>query len=74
MGSIDGVFSTISGWLKSIVSLGLELVLVFLVVDLLFPGTTDVVRNVGTVISQFTNQGLVGLVILIAVVAIASGD
>ena len=74
MGSIDGVFSTLSGLFKSIVSLGLELVLVFLVIDLLFPGTTDVVRNVGTVVSQFTNQGLVGLVILIAVVAIASDD
>ena len=74
MGSLDGVFSTISGLAKSIVSLGLVLVLVFLVIDLLFPGTTDVVRNVGTVVSQFTNQGLVGLVILIAVVAIASDD
>lgn len=74
MGSIDGVFSTISGWLKSIVSLGLELVLVFLVIDVLYPNQTDIVGSIGNLISSFTDRGIVGLVILIAVVAIASDD
>ena len=74
MGSIDGVFSTISGWLKSIVSLGLELVLVFLVIDVLYPNQTDIVGSIGNLISSFTDRGIAGLVILIAVVAIASDD
>ena len=37
-------------------------ILVAMVVDLLFPGTTDVVANLSRLINQFIDAGLVGLV------------
>ncbi len=74
MSGIDSVFSSISGWLKAIVSLGLELALTLLVIDVIFPNQTDIVGNVAELISSFTERGVVGLIILIALVAIASDD
>ena len=72
--SIDSALSTVTGLLKGIVSLGLGLALVFLVVDVLFPNQTDIVGNVANLVESFTSRGIVGLVILIALVAIAVGD
>ena len=71
---MDSLFSTVNGWLKAIVSLGLGLALVFLVVDVLFPNQTDIVANVADLVSSFTSRGIVGLVILIALVAVAFED
>ena len=72
--SIDSAFSTVTGVLRGIVSLGLGLVLVFLIIDILFPGTTDIVGNVSALVSSFTDQGIVGLITLIVFVAIFLGD
>jgi hypothetical protein len=71
---MDSLFRTVNGWLKAIVSLGLGLAVVFLVVDVLFPGTTDIVANVADLVNSFTSRGIVGLVILIALVAVAFED
>ena len=71
---MDSLFRTVNDWLKAIVSLGLGLALVFLVVDVLFPGTTNIVENVASVVNSFVDQGIVGLVILIALVAVAFED
>ena len=46
------------------------LILVYMVVDLLFPGTTDVVANLSRLINQFIDAGLVGLVTFIVIVAL----
>ncbi len=72
--SIDSALSTVSSALKGIVNLGLGLVLVFLVVDILFPNTTNIVNNVGGLVASFTNQGLVGLVALLVFLAIFLDD
>jgi len=72
--SLDSVLGTVNGWLRAIVSLGLGLVLVFLVIDVLFPNQTDIVGNVAALVSSFTDRGIVGLIILIALVAVALGD
>ena len=71
---MDSLFRTVNDWLKAIVSLGLGLALVFLVVDVLFPNQTDIVANVADLVSSFTSRGIVGLVTLIALVAVASED
>ena len=71
---MDSLFRTVNDWLKAIVSLGLGLALVFLVVDVLFPNQTDIVANVADLISSFTSRGIVGLIILIALVAVAFED
>jgi len=46
------------------------LILVSMVVDLLFPGTTNIVANLSSLINQFIDAGLAGLVAFIVVVAL----
>ena len=53
-----------------LILLGILLILVAMVVDLLFPGTTDVVANLSRLINQFIDAGLVGLVTFIVAVAL----
>jgi len=50
--------------------LGMALVVTFLMVDLLFPGTTHIVNNVAGLVSNFISHGLVGLITLIVFVAL----
>ena len=69
--NVNDVLNTVSSVASGVVGLGLTLVTVALVVDILFPGTTDIVSNVSALVSSFTSQGLVGLVTLIVFVAIA---
>ena len=72
--SIDSTLSSVSGVLRGIISLGLTLVLVFLVVDILVPGTTNIVGNVAGLITSFTDHGIVGLITLIVFVKIFDAD
>ena len=53
-----------------LILLGILLILVAMVVDLLFPGTTDIVANLSNLVNQFIDGGLVGLVVFIVGVAI----
>tara|TARA_B100000029_G_scaffold311966_1_gene304474 strand:- start:1016 stop:1234 length:219 start_codon:yes stop_codon:yes gene_type:complete len=69
--NINEALGTVTSVAQAVVGLGLSLVVVALVVDVLFPGTTDIVNSVAGLISQFVDRGLVGLVTLIAFVAIA---
>ncbi|MCK4742746.1 MAG: hypothetical protein KAT25_02875 [Sulfuriflexus sp.] len=48
----------------------MTLAVVALVVDLLFPGTTNIVSNVSGLVTSFTSQGLTGLITLIVFVSI----
>jgi len=68
--AVDNVTSVIAGAVALLVSLiGLALV-----VDILSPGTTNIVGNVSGLIDSFVSQGLVGLIALIVFVAILSRD
>ena len=53
-----------------LILLGILLILVAMVVDLFFPGTTDIVANLSNLVNQFIDGGLVGLVVFIIVIAI----
>lgn len=72
--NINDSFSKVTDVLKGVMGLGLTLAATFLVVDLLFPGTTNIVGNVSTLINSFISQGLVGLIALIVFVSIFSND
>ena len=69
--NINEALGTVTSVAQAVVGLGLSLVVVALVVDVLFPGTTDIVNGVSGLIGQFVDQGLIGLVTLIVFVAIA---
>lgn len=72
--NINGALSTVTDALKGITGLGMTLAATALVVDLLFPGTTNIVSNVSALVTSFTSQGLVGLIALIVFVALFSKD
>jgi|TARA_B110000240_G_C13469775_1_gene440391 hypothetical protein len=65
MDSIKEAIATITGWLRNLSEVGIALILAFVVIDVLFPGTTGVVKNIGEIVGQFSEQGLVGLIALL---------
>lgn len=65
MTSVTDSISQLTGWLRSATELGLALVLAFVIIDVLFPGTTGVVTNIGTIVAQFSKDGLAGLIALL---------
>ncbi|MBC8174666.1 MAG: hypothetical protein H8E82_03325 [Candidatus Marinimicrobia bacterium] len=70
MATLKDTFTTITGWAKDIVDLGLALALVFLVVDILFGVTTGIVANIADLIASFVDEGIVGLIAFIVFLAI----
>ncbi len=63
--SIKDTMSTMNEWLRTATELGLTLILAFVIIDVLFPGTTGVVSNLETIVGQFSKEGLVGLIALL---------
>jgi len=68
--NLDSISATLSNVVGAFVKLGISLVLLALVVDVLAPGTTDIVASLAGVINSFVDEGLAGLVAFIVVVAI----
>ena len=68
--NIQGALNAVGGLVKGVTGLGLTLIPLFLVVDIIDPGRTNIVSNLGQLVDSFTGEGLVGLVILILVLAI----
>jgi hypothetical protein len=65
MASYKDIIPKINDALGPIVELGTTLILAFVVIDVLFPGTTGVVNNIGVIVSQFSSEGLAGLIALL---------
>ncbi len=72
--NISEIAGSISSVIRSLVGLGLSLVLLALVIDIFAPGTMNIVSNLAGLINSFVGQGLVGLAALIVVVAIADNS
>ena len=62
MANLQGTINTVGSLLRSITDFGLKVIVALLVVDVLFPGTTNMVRNVGGIVGQFGNDGVAGLI------------
>ncbi len=69
---INEVLDTVTSIAKGVIGLGLSLVTVALVVEVLFPGTTNIVASVSGLVESFTSGGLTGLIVLVIFIAIAS--
>ena len=65
MTSVKDAMSQLTIWLRSATELGLAVVLALVIIDVLFPGTTGVVTNLGIIVAQFSNEGLSGLIALL---------
>ena len=70
MAAVSESMNTLTGWIGDAVRLGLSLVGAFLVADVLFPGSTNVVANVGKAVESFSSQGLTGLLALVVFMVI----
>ena len=65
MASIKEVMADVTSLVRSATELGISLILAFVVIDVLFPGAIGVVDSIGIIVSQFSEQGLVGLIALL---------
>ena len=62
MANLQETINTVGGLLRLITDFGLRVIVALLVVDVLFPGTTNMVRNVSGIVGQFGNNGVAGLI------------
>lgn len=65
MAEIKDVIDSVGGWLKTLIDLGLSVILVFVIIDILFPGTTGILDNIRAVVGSFADNGVVGLIALL---------
>ena len=65
MGSIMGSLSTVGGWAKSLTDFGLTIITALVVVDILYPSSTNIIENIAILVGQFGDQGVAGLIVLL---------
>ena len=70
MNGLNALLSSVGGIVKGVTGAALTLIPLFLVVDIISPGTTNVVSNLGALVDSFTGEGLTGLVILLFLLAL----
>ena len=70
MNGLNALLNSAGGLVKSVTGAALTLIPLFLVVDIISPGTTNVVSNLGNFVDSFTGEGLTGLIVLLFVLAI----
>ena len=73
MATVKDSMETVTSWIKSSTELGLSVILAFVMIDVLFPGSTGVVNNIGTIVAQFSKEGLTGLIALLMFLILFKG-
>ncbi|MDH5648157.1 MAG: hypothetical protein OEY67_00760 [Gammaproteobacteria bacterium] len=63
--SFKDTLNQVTDWLRYLTEFGFALILAFVMIDILFPGATGVVKNLGVVVGQFSKEGLSGLIALL---------
>ena len=67
---IRNALQAISGWGKEVVDFGVAVIMVGVVVDILFPGTTGVIDNIADLVGDISSQGVAGIIALLLFVTI----
>jgi len=65
MKSVSETLSSVTDILRTLTQFGVTLILTLVIVDILFPGSTGLVANLGEIIKQFSDKGLAGLIALL---------
>lgn len=73
MAPVKETFSMLTSWLQRFTEFGFALILAFVIIDVLFPGTTGVVTNIGVIVGQFSREGLAGLIALLLFLILFKG-
>ena len=68
--NINSALAGLGNIAKGVVGLGLALIPAALVIDIFYPGTTDIVSNLGDFVQSFTGAGRNGLIVLLLGLAI----
>ena len=71
MAMIREVLNCSTGWLKDVFEFGIALVLILVLIDVLLPGTTGIITNVGEMVGSFAREGVVGLIALLLFLLLA---
>ena len=67
---IRNALQSITGWGKEVVDFGVAGIMVGVVVDILFPGTTGVIDNIADLVGNISSQGVAGVIALLLFVTI----
>ncbi|HHZ80128.1 MAG TPA: hypothetical protein EYN68_04165 [Candidatus Marinimicrobia bacterium] len=67
---IRNTLQSITGWGKEVVDFGVAVIMVGVVVDILFPGTTGVIDNIADLVGNISSQGVAGVIALLLFVTI----
>ena len=65
MASVRDSVNTLKGIIQTATEFGMTLILALVIIDVLFPGSTTVVSNIGAIVGQFSKEGLSGLIALL---------
>lgn len=65
MASVRDSVNTVTSIIQTATEFGMTLILALVIIDVLFPGSTTVVSNIGAIVGQFSTQGLSGLIALL---------
>ena len=66
----NDAMNSVQGWARAAMGLGVSLIGLFLVVQIIYPGSgVDIIANIGQVVGKFSGlNGLITLLVLVAVV------
>ena len=64
MAKAKDLIKNIQEWLKTFTELGFSIILIFVVIDILFPGVTGIAKNLSDIVGSFASEGVVGLIAL----------
>jgi len=65
MASVKDSVNTVTSIIQTATEFGMTLILALVIIDVLFPGSTTVVANIGAIVGQFSREGLSGLIALL---------
>jgi hypothetical protein len=65
MASVRDSVNTVTSIIQTATEFGMTLILALVIIDILFPGSTTVVSNIGAIVGQFSKEGLSGLIALL---------
>ena len=65
--------TSLTDWLRTLTEVGMSLILVLIIVDVLFPGTTGLIKNLGVIVGQFSREGMTGLIALLMFLLVFRG-
>ena len=73
MASVKESINKVTDVLQTVTEFGMTLILALVIIDVLFPGSTTVVSHIGTIVGQFSKEGLSGLIALLLFLILFKG-